>query len=181
MRFHKLILTVDGQHQPIFKMMRKYETTLGRRNSGQGAHSSDWQHGTRHWLLLVLTSTSNQSRQLPREPSHLKCHTRKRRLPDFRAAHLDAVIRECRSAALRFRVRGGQAWARLPPRPRPGREMPGWAEGSARSAPSPAQRAGGPGVHPLPSTPGSRQPALSEDISPLHCGMGFWFLTTARA
>lgn len=35
MRFHKLIVTADGQHQPIFKIMRKYETTLGRRNSGQ--------------------------------------------------------------------------------------------------------------------------------------------------
>lgn len=42
MCFHKLIITVDGQHQPIFKIMRKYETALGRRNTGQGANSSGW-------------------------------------------------------------------------------------------------------------------------------------------
>lgn len=42
MCFHKLIITVDGQHLPIFKIMRKYETALGRRNTGHAANSSGW-------------------------------------------------------------------------------------------------------------------------------------------
>lgn len=76
---------------------------------------------THPWLLLAFMSTSNQSGQLPSEPSRLKCYTLKWRLPNFRAVHLDAIIRECsgnslsQSAALRYYVREDRPGVGSPP------------------------------------------------------------------